>query len=57
MGAGTALLEEPSALTKVVLARRSDVRYKGQLDPLALLHALQVTLQANYILQSVSIFW
>lgn len=41
-GAGTALLEEPSALTKVVLARRSDVKYTGPLDPLALLHALQV---------------
>ena len=41
-GAGTALLEEPSALTKVVLARRSDVKYRGQLEPLALLHALQV---------------
>ena len=41
-GAGTALLEEPSALTKLVLARRSDVKYTGQLDPLALLHALQV---------------
>lgn len=43
-GAGTALLEEPSALTKVVLARRSDVKYSGQLEPLALLHALQVCL-------------
>lgn len=43
-GVGTALLEEPSALTKVVLARRSDVKYSGQLDPLALLHALQVCL-------------
>ena len=41
-GAGTALLEEPSALTKVVLARRSDVKFSGKLDPLALLHALQV---------------
>ena len=41
-GAGTALLEEPSALTKVVLACRSDVKYTGPLEPLALLHALQV---------------
>ena len=41
-GAGTALLEEPAALTKVVLARRSDVKFRGELDPLALLHALQV---------------
>ena len=41
-GAGTALLEEPSALTKVVLARRSDVKFTGQLEPLSLLHALQV---------------
>ncbi|DBA90081.1 TPA: hypothetical protein ACH3X1_003400 [Trebouxia sp. C0004] len=40
-GAGTALLDEPSALTKVVLARRSDVKFSGKLDPLALLHALQ----------------
>ena len=42
-GVGTALLEEPSALTKVVLARRSDVKFTGSLDPLSLLHALQAT--------------
>ena len=41
-GAGTALLDKPSALTKVVLARRTDVKFSGQLDPLSLLHALQV---------------
>lgn len=41
-GVGTALLDEPSALTKVVLARRTDVKFSGQLDPLSLLHALQV---------------
>ena len=41
-GAGTALLDEPSALTKVVLARCSDVKFSGSLDPLALLQALQV---------------
>ncbi len=29
------------ALTKVVLARRSDVRFRGRLDPLALLATLQ----------------
>ena len=30
-----------SGLTKVVLARRSDVLLRGQLDPLALLETLQ----------------
>ena len=43
-GVGSALLEDPAALTKLVLARRSDVKFTGRLDPLALLHALQVYL-------------
>ena len=42
-GVGTAA--QPAAgelLTKVVLARRSDVLFRGELDPLALLATLQV---------------
>lgn len=34
------------ALTKVVLARRSDVVFHGELDALALLAALQVEIAA-----------
>lgn len=52
-GAGTALLEEASALTKVVLARRSDVKFTGHLDPLALLHALQVQCQSRIYTTSI----
>ena len=32
---------QQAALSKVVLARRSDVTFRGKLDPLALLEALQ----------------
>jgi isochorismate synthase EntC len=32
---------DSAGLTKVVLARRSDVRFKGTLDPLQLLASLQ----------------
>ncbi len=32
---------QQAALSKVVLARRSDVTFSGDLDPLALLEALQ----------------
>ncbi len=52
-GAGTALLEEPSALTKVVLARRSDVKFSGCLDPLSLLHALQVLLAGHVTVANI----
>ena len=31
-----------AGLTKIVLARRSDVKFRGSLDPFALLQALQV---------------
>ena len=34
--------EAETGLTKIVLARRSDVKFSGKLDPLALLEALQV---------------
>ena len=43
-GAGFAAELSPAhqaALSKVVLARRSDVTFSGELDPLALLEALQ----------------
>ena len=36
------MVDPESGLTKVVLARRSDVAYRGDLDPLLLLGALQV---------------
>jgi hypothetical protein len=45
-GAGGAAADastpEGDPLTKVVLARRTDVLFRGELDPLALLAALQV---------------
>lgn len=34
--------EAETGLTKIVLARRSDVKFSGKLDPLAVLEALQV---------------
>ncbi len=37
-----AMPNQAEGLTKVVLARRTDVSISGQLDPLALLEALQV---------------
>ena len=39
---GQGVVDPESGLTKVVLARRSDVTYRGDLDPLLLLGALQV---------------
>lgn len=40
---GVGLPQDPdTGLTKIVLARRSDVKFSGKLDPLALLQALQV---------------
>ena len=41
-GAGLAATDD-AALSKVVLARRTDVKFQGRLDPLALLNALQVS--------------
>ena len=41
---GQGVVDPESGLTKVVLARRSDVAYRGNLDPLLLLGALQVPL-------------
>ena len=38
---GSSAAGAASAMTKVVLARRSDVLFRGQLDPLALLETLQ----------------
>lgn len=46
-GTGGAAADDSTAggdpLTKVVLARRTDVLFRGELDPLALLAALQVS--------------
>ena len=42
ISAASAPCQPGDALTKVVLARRSDVTFRGRLDPLALLAALQV---------------
>jgi len=39
---GQGVVDGQSGLTKVVLARRSDVAFRGTLDPLMLLAALQV---------------
>ena len=39
---GQGVVDPESGLTKIVLARRSDVTYRGDLDPLLLLGALQV---------------
>ena len=39
---GQGIVDAQSGLTKVVLARRSDIAFKGHLDPLLLLAALQV---------------
>ena len=41
-GQGQGVVDAQSGLTKVVLARRSDIAYRGHLDPLLLLAALQV---------------
>ena len=41
-GAGLAATDD-AALSKIVLARRTDVKFQGRLDPLALLNALQVS--------------
>lgn len=38
---------QAEGLTKVVLARRTDVTIHGELDPLALLEALQVPCVVN----------
>lgn len=48
---GQGVVDGQSGLTKVVLARRSDVAFRGTLDPLMLLAALQVLLGlAQYML-------
>lgn len=39
---GQGIVDAQSGLTKVVLARRSDIAFRGHLDPLLLLAALQV---------------
>ena len=52
---GQGFVDGESGLTKVVLARRSDVAFRGTLDPLMLLAALQVWL-ARLITCSFALF-
>lgn len=40
---GLGQAEPEAGLTKIVLARRSDIKFTGKLDPLVLLEALQVS--------------
>lgn len=47
---GQGVLDAQSGLTKVVLARRSDVAFRGTLDPLSLLAALQVPIVETFLL-------
>ena len=50
-GAGLAATDD-AALSKVVLARRTDVKFQGRLDPLALLNALQVSCRTSKVADS-----
>ena len=52
-GAGLAATDD-AALSKVVLARRTDVKFQGRLDPLSLLNALQVSCRTSKVVDSGS---
>lgn len=52
---GQGIVDAQSGLTKVVLARRSDIAFRGNLDPLLLLAALQVQPLLYWLLSSLPI--